>query len=526
MNAFAGKILPTTLASFAILCCNGGCSNVLPSSHSVSAPSDAVVPATYESILATAHRPVGAVDFVAPEVRLFQDAVARAKARGRPLLVHLTATWCPPCERYTDLSKQGDETMRAGEFQEILAGFEVLTLEEMLLSDYISEHSYLPFHVSGWPMFAAYDPKTDSWQEIFWSEANLGDLAHDLKGFLSSFESGTTAANRQAAIDAKLAEGETKWRAFLEKASAGTVEGYEVWDAYDHIELMAEVRGVAPALDMANTLVGFADTNSAIKENLYGDFVFFKIAEAAVSKRGLSYAAIERDFPELAEKTRDSGIFFLFHRSIEKLAAEQGSATAASVCRELDEFVTRRYPLVLDPVSADATEAERKTIEDGNRTREIEYRKQQLRREGFCSLLEARSQTGDREKLLAFLQNMEKLAQENAEIRMQDSALFRLAAALGQFDLATRVAERSHSEEILTFIEETRQLALADLEDIESQLESAGSTDERTALEERIAELKFNLSRYDVLKADSERVLNLWRQAFAQGLASPLSLKQ
>lgn len=476
---------------------------------------------TVASIVATAARPAGAVDYVRPESVMFQNAVARAKELGRPLLVDVSGAWCSPCQKFNYLRANGDETMSADEFKAIVDQFEFLYLEEEHLSNGW-EFSFLPFEVTGIPTFAAYDPETDRWQKIPWAEATLGDMGKTLSSYLATRgqapQAGPTPAER-------LAEADKAWDAFIKKTkSRESITGGDVWDAYDWILVVAELRSIRDAVDMVRKMTEISRKRADVLESHYPDYPYSRIGIIAEEKHGLTFPQIEAQYPDLA---KELWVFtHVFTRPLRQLVNTKGTAAAASICRKLDAFVTEKYPLALDPVPADAKPEERKEIEDANAELERSYKFALMGRQVECSILEARSRMGNLDELKAFARKLDKMSQDevNKELVTPYTAM-RVAAVTGLFDLAMAAAERAYDES-LKHNEASRKSGLKEVEKLNKEIESASTEEEKAKKQEKLRDEKLYLKAYDQMDKAAAHVLEERLDAFRKGVECPLSLHE
>lgn len=479
---------------------------------------------TAESILAKAAAPAGSTEFVPPESVILRNAMARAKNRGRPLLVEVSGAWCAPCRQFNLLRQTGDEAISAGEFSALMERFEFLYLEDEFLANSM-DFSFLPLFVEGVPAFLTWNPKTGVWAKAGW-DGTLGKVEEGLRTALAAFErpdGGMALSAADPALD--LAEQEKRWKKFAADVRAG--RRFELEDTPNELALvglLTEMRGIPAALEFAAEVAALAKGHGWYAAQVDLRYLKRFLVKTAIQKKGVSFTFIERDFPVLAAEVRPHASYYVFTYPLDALVASKGVAVAASICRELNAFVGTRYPVELKPVPPSAGAAERKRIENENSESRENGEHALLHRLARCATLEARSRVGDLKAVSEFVHAQDAAWRDDTvKVRLNHAELLRLAAAAGEFEVALSVAERAHAEIAKENVAGKAQ-ATAKIRELEAQ---SGPDDEaRSRTQQEIGKWRSLIASLDERERLYDIVLIERRRAFSQRLASPLLLHE
>lgn len=310
--------------------------------------------------------PSAHAEYQSPEKRLVADAIERARANGRKVLVDISAWLCGPCQ----VAAHDFEENANSILDEINKNFEFVTVEISFLP-LESMHDFLPVSAGPVPAFVFLDPDTGAM-----TQASGYDSTESLKAMMNHYlEKGPFVGEVAKQIEDHLRAGQQ-----IPPLYVSPVVNTLPWE-----------KGGPALLGFWKTLTEAQERSASVfSDPSYSiEFAMYDVARYLVTLGTRTLQALRSELPDVADY---AGINLLSFE-VERIVRTSGYAAAAAACPKLEAELPNWFPLKLKVPPPDASAAEVEKINRDNEYRS-QGRKNNLAHNILtCALLKALSGT-------------------------------------------------------------------------------------------------------------------------------------
>jgi|GEM_PF-4252508 len=375
----------------------------------------------------------------APETTVVKEAIARAKASGKKVVIKVSGAWCPPCQL---LSQALDEAKDNAELKSTLARYEFVEVEERhFLNGTLSD--FLPFQIQFYPSLVLHDPATGRYS-LTLAESSVPDFRQQLEGFARD---GSAIPAGYASIESAIANNDFAPLNPLYSLPIAFAVEYPRAEAEAALaKFIAYVK--ASKAQLVKLGMSAQDVDSVSVDSTDA---FYR---ALLSNGKVSADETEKALADdLATARSDAGSgpykvkSITFTAPLAQILISKGVAQAAKECSALAKRSETKFAPILDTVPADATAEDKKTI-DGANAELVEAFKANVRSyEIVCTTLGARAKTLAPEAALKVVKSFSQADIDAKKVSAHDLA--RIAALGSDFNQAVQLETQYRDTYIL-----------------------------------------------------------------------------
>ena len=260
--------------------------------------------------------------------QLVNEAIGRARAANKVVLIRATGAWCPPCVAWDIFLEKHHEDLK-----ESFARYETLALDEVFYDRNIAS-DHLPIDTIWFPSYFAFNPSTGQWAMIPIEADSLAGMA-SFKATLKAFAAGEDLTSRYQRLSKEAFEKKVR-------LSSGTEAGNDAIDNHQAAAINTAMNRSAE--ETFALLKQMKDTIESQPELVRGtsyshSFTTLHSLRAAVSRGTIDGAAgwelVSEDLnatnPPQADQYFEA--MFMFYRSpLSHLVRASGLKEAAKAC--------------------------------------------------------------------------------------------------------------------------------------------------------------------------------------------------